>query len=82
MQTVKMSATALRAIMGETFDGDMYERGRQEAREFFKKYPEKREAKIEEIKRNLEYGVIRILRAVLLDRMPLRIRFYLVKEEI
>lgn len=48
MQTVKMSATALRAIMGEAFDGDMYERGRQEAREFFKKYPEKREAKIEE----------------------------------
>ena len=59
MQTVKMNATALRAIMGEAFDGDMYERGRQEAREFFKKYPEKREAKIEEIKRNLEYGVIR-----------------------
>lgn len=59
MQTVKMNAMALRAIMGEAFDGDAYERGRQDSRKFFKEHPEKREAKVEEIKQRLESGVIR-----------------------
>ena len=40
MNTAKMSAFALRAIMGEAFDGDAYERGRQDARKFFKEHPE------------------------------------------
>ena len=59
MQTVKMSAMALRAIMGEAFDDEAYERGRQDARKFFKEHPEQRESKIEEIKRHLEHGVTR-----------------------
>lgn len=59
MQTVKMSATALRAIMGEAFDGDEYERGRKDARKFFKEHPEERAEKIEEVKQRLECGVYR-----------------------
>ena len=59
MQTAKMSPAALRAIMGEAFDGDAYERGGQEARKFFKEHPEEREAKIEEVKQRLESGVYR-----------------------
>jgi hypothetical protein len=59
MQTAKMSAVALRAIMGEAFDGDAYERGRQDARKFFKEHPEERETKIEEVKQRLESGVYR-----------------------
>ena len=52
MNTAKMSAFALRAIMGEAFDDDAYERGRQE-------HPEERESKIEEVKQRLESGVYR-----------------------
>lgn len=59
MQTAKMSAVALRAIMGETFDDEQYERGRQDARKFFKEHPEERAAKIEEVKKRIECGVYR-----------------------
>ena len=59
MNTAKMSAFALRAIMGEAFDGDAYERGRQDARKFFKEHPEERESKIEEVTQRLESGVYR-----------------------
>ena len=59
MNTAKMSAFALRAIMGEAFDDDAYERGRQDARKFFREHPEERESKIEEVKQRLESGVYR-----------------------
>lgn len=59
MQVAKMNAAALRVIMGESFDGDEYERGRQDARKFFKEHPEDRETKIEEVKRVLEIGDFR-----------------------
>lgn len=56
INTVKMSATALREIMGEAFDYDLYERGRRDERELFKKAPDCREAKLEEVKDRLETG--------------------------
>ncbi|MBR1481515.1 MAG: flagellar biosynthesis anti-sigma factor FlgM [Ruminococcus sp.] len=59
MNTAKMSATALRALMGESFNWDKYEEGRKDARAFFIDYPEKRTEKIEEIKKVLEYGEYR-----------------------
>lgn len=59
MNTVKMSAYALRSLMGENFDGDLYERGRKEARDLLKKSPEAREEKLEEVKRILESGEFR-----------------------
>ena len=42
MNTVKMSAQALRAIMGENFRYDEYEQGRKDARELFQKSPDVR----------------------------------------
>ena len=58
MQTAKMSAVALRAIMGEAFDGDAYERGRQDARKFFKEHP--RNGRPDRgVKQRLESGVYR-----------------------
>ena len=51
MNTAKMSATALRALMGESFNWDKYEEGRKDARAFFIDYPEKRTEKIEEIRK-------------------------------
>ena len=59
MNTVKMSAYALRSLMGDNFDGDLYERGRKEARELFKKSPEARAEKLEEVKQILESGEYR-----------------------
>lgn len=53
-ETVKMSAVALRRMMGETFDYDKFEQGRQEAREFFHNHSEQREEKLAEIKRRIE----------------------------
>lgn len=37
MERVKMSAASLRAIMGESFDYDEYERGRKDCRVFAEK---------------------------------------------
>lgn len=54
MNTVKMDATALRTLMGENFDWDKYEEGRRDFRDFLRKYPQKRNVKIEEIKKVLE----------------------------
>lgn len=59
MTTARMSAAALRSIMGEAFDWDEYERGRKEARDLFKKSPEIRQEKIDEIKSVLESGEFR-----------------------
>lgn len=73
MNTAKMSAFALRAIMGEAFDDNAYERGRQDARKFFREHPEERESKIEEVKQRLESRRVPAQpRAVLLDWLPLR----------
>lgn len=59
MNTVRMSAYALRSLMGENFDNDLYEQGRREARELFKKAPEARTEKLDEVKRILESGEYR-----------------------
>lgn len=56
---VKMDAQALRGILGENFDGDLYEQGRKDARQLFKKSPEEREDKLEEVKRVLQGGDFR-----------------------
>lgn len=56
--TVEMTATALREIMGEAFDGDLYERGRKDARKFFSEHPDQREAKVEEVKRLIANGCL------------------------
>lgn len=55
-QTVKMSALALREMMGDAFDWNEYEKGRKEARTLFQNSPEVRESKIEEIKQVLACG--------------------------
>ena len=57
--TVKMDAQALRSLMGEAFDYDAYEEGRKDARDLFRKSPEIRERKVEEVKRRLESGEYR-----------------------
>lgn len=57
--TVKMNAQAMRGLMGKAFDVDEYEKGRKDARDLFKKSPEVREEKVEEIKRVLEGGDFR-----------------------
>ena len=59
MTTVKMTAAALRSIMGESFDWDEYEKGRKEARDLFRKSPDIRSSKIEEVKQVLEGGDFR-----------------------
>ena len=51
---VRMSARSLRDIMGEAFDYDEYEQGRQDARKLFLEKPELKDEKIEEIKRRIE----------------------------
>lgn len=57
--SVKMSASALRAIMGEEFDWDEYEEGRKDWRNLIKKSPDIRNDKIAEVKRILERGDFR-----------------------
>ena len=59
MNTVRMSAAALRGLLGEAFDGDESEHGRKDARELFKKSPEVRERKLEEVKDVLAGGDFR-----------------------
>ena len=59
MNTVKMSAQALRAITGENSRYDEYEQGRKDARELFQKSPDVRAEKVEEVKRVLENGDFR-----------------------
>lgn len=59
MNTVEMSASALRALMGENFNFDEYEEGRKDLREYLRKYPKKRNKKIREIKEVLEIGEYR-----------------------
>ena len=53
-ETVKMSAAALRRIMGETFDYDTFEQGRRETRTFFVDHPEQREEELAKVKRRIE----------------------------
>ena len=57
--TVKMTALALRNLMGEAFDWDEYEKGRKEARELFVKSPEIRKRKVDEVKAVLAGGDFR-----------------------
>lgn len=57
--TVKMDAQALRAVMGEAFDYDEYEKGRKDARDLFRKNPEIRERKVKEVKQVIESGEYR-----------------------
>lgn len=52
--TVSVSAAALRHIMGQSFDHDKFEQGRQDARKFFAEHPEQREEKLAETKRRIE----------------------------
>ena len=59
VNTVKMSAGALRAILGESFDYDEFEKGRNDTRVLFKKFPEVKAKKLEEIKQVLENGDFR-----------------------
>ena len=59
MNSVKMTALALRSMMGEAFDWDEYERGRKDARDLFRRSPEVREEKVEEVKRVLASGEYR-----------------------
>lgn len=59
MNSVKMTASALRSMMGEAFDWDEYERGRKDARDLFRRSPEVREEKVEEVKRVLASGEYR-----------------------
>ncbi|MEY8233199.1 hypothetical protein AALA82_16470 [Oscillospiraceae bacterium 50-16] len=53
-ETVKMSAAALRRIMGETFDYDTFEQGRRETRTFFVDHPEQQEEELAKVKRRIE----------------------------
>lgn len=48
--TVEMSAYALREVMGEAFDSDLYERGRRDTRKLFHEHPELRQEKLDEVR--------------------------------
>ena len=52
--TVKMSAVALRHIMGESFDYEKFEQGRQDTRIFLTDHPEEKDEEFAKIKRRLE----------------------------
>lgn len=56
MNTVKMTAFALRSMMGVAFDYNEYSKGRKDARDLFRRSPEVREEKVEEVKRVLASG--------------------------
>lgn len=53
-ETVKMSAAALRRIMGETFDYETFEQGRRETRIFFNDHPEQRKDELAKVKQRIE----------------------------
>ena len=55
MNTVKMTAAALRGVLGDTFDHDQYEQGRLD----FRNDPSKYEVKLGTVKRILESGNFR-----------------------
>lgn len=53
-ETVKMSAAALRRIMGKTFDYEKFEQGRQETRTFLTDHPEQKAEEIAKVKHRIE----------------------------
>lgn len=53
-ETVKMSAVALRRIIGEIFDYEKFDLGRQETRIFLIDHPEERNEELAKIKYRLE----------------------------
>lgn len=54
-QYVKMSASALREIMGESFDNDQYEQGRKDCRTLAKKLSHSEFIeKVEEVRNRIE----------------------------
>ncbi len=56
MNTAKMTASALRSLMGDSFDYSEFEQGRKDAHNLFRKQPEIKAEKIDEAKRVLEHG--------------------------
>lgn len=56
---VNMDVSALKALLGENFNGDKYEEGRKDTRAFLQKHPDKRDEKIKEVKEVLENGEYR-----------------------
>jgi hypothetical protein len=59
MISVKMNTSALRSLMGESFNHDEYERGRKDTYNFLTKQPELSAPKIEEVKQMLQNGEYR-----------------------
>ena len=53
-EKVRMSAVALRRIMGETFDYVTFEQGRQETRTFISDHPEQRAEELAKVKSRIE----------------------------
>lgn len=53
---VEMTALALRKMMGENFDFELFEKGRRDAMDLFKKNPEIRQEKLEDIRKVLQNG--------------------------
>lgn len=59
METVKLTAQALRRILGESFDYSEFEQGRKDARTMFQKEHDERAAKLSEVKRVIEQADFR-----------------------
>lgn len=59
MIAVKMNTSALRSLMGESFNHDEYERGRKDTYNLLKKYPELSDQKKEEVAQILQNGEYR-----------------------
>lgn len=59
MIAVKMNTSALRSLMGESFNNDEYERGRKDTYNLLKKYPELSAQKKEEVAQILQNGEYR-----------------------
>ncbi|WP_206458729.1 hypothetical protein [Anaerovorax sp. IOR16] len=59
MLTVKMTAQSMREMMGEAFDFEVYEKGRQDARKLYYDHPEEIKSKVEEVTRRIESGEFR-----------------------
>lgn len=53
-ETVKISAVALRRIIGETFDYEAFDQGRHETRIFLNDHPEQREEELAKVKHRIE----------------------------
>ena len=59
MIAVKMNTSALRSLMGESFNHDEYERGRKDTYNLLKKFPELSAQKKEEVTQMLQNGEYR-----------------------